>query len=163
MSNKGRNFDNDVGKSILISLTKYYVYYSPSFKLLLANKTVENARKSENARIRYVFDLMSKYFEFTWPKYLKTFENIYNFVASERSQQKIDLAMLIAQLEYGTTKNHEIILRDSGLPHEIVKKISKYFIQCQSVEDIQKTKIRENKVIKKVIHPIEYKILNKYL
>ena len=108
-------------------------------------------------------DLMSKYFEFVWPKYLKSFENMYNFVAFERSQKTIDLAMLIAQLEYGTTKNHEIILRDFGLPHEIVKKISKYFKQCESFEDIQKIKIRKRKKIKKEIYPIEYKILNKYL
>lgn len=161
--NKGGNFDNDVGKSILIGLTKYYIYYSPSFKLLLASETVRKARKSNNARIRYVFDLMSKYFEFIWPKYLKTFENIYNFVASERCQKKVELAMLIAQLEYGTTKNHEIILRDSGLPNEIVKKISKYFTKCESFEDIQKTKIHKEIVIKKEIYPIEFKILNKYL
>jgi len=139
------------------------VYYTPSFKCLLQSNTVQRARKSDNARIRYVFDLMSKYFEFVWPKYLKSFENMYNFVAFERSQKTIDLAMLIAQLEYGTTKNHEIILRDFGLPHEIVKKISKYFKQCESFEDIQKIKIRKRKKIKKEIYPIEYKILNKYL
>ena len=160
---KGRNFDNDVGRSILIGLTKYYAYYAPSFKALLVSNTVQKARKSDNARIRYVFDLMSKYFEFIWPKYLKTFENMYNFVASEKSQRPIDLAMLIAQLEYGTTKNHEIILRDSGLPNEIVKKISRYFTQCESFEDIQKTKVRKRKAIKKAIYPIEYKILTKYL
>ena len=55
---KGRNYDNDVGKSILIGLTKYYVYYTPSFKCLLQSNTVQRARKSDNARIRYVFDLM---------------------------------------------------------------------------------------------------------
>lgn len=160
---KGRNYNNEVGKSILLGLTKYYVYYTPSFKLLLDSDTVQRARKSDNARIRYVFDLMSKYFEFVWPKYLKSFENIYNFVASEKSQKKIDLAMLIAQLEYGTIKNHEIILRDSGLPTEIVKKISRHFKECESFEDIQKAKEHKRAQIINEIHPIEVRILDKYL
>ncbi|CDU07953.1 DEAD/DEAH box helicase domain protein [Vibrio coralliirubri] len=159
----GRNFDGEVGQSILIGLTKYYVYFSPSFKVLLQSDTVQNARKKENARIRYVFDLMSKYFEFVWPKYLKSFQNIYNFVAKERSQKPIDVSMLIAKLEYGTTENHEIIMRDSGLPNEIVKKISHRFKGCENFEDVV---IKAN-IIKPYLtdelRPIEMRVLNKYL
>lgn len=160
---KGRNFNNEVGKSILIGLTKYYIYYSPSFKDLLTSDTVQRARNNDNSRIRYVFDLMSKYFEFAWPKYLKTFTNIYNFVASWKNQPLISLDMVIAKLEYGTTENHEIILRDSGLPNEIVKKLSHYFRGCETYEDVYNVSRSKNKEIKMSIHPIESKILDKYI
>lgn len=160
---KGRNFNTDVGKSILIDLTKFYIYYSPSFKELLGSSAVQRARNNDNSRIRYVFDLMSKYFEFTWPKYLKTFSNIYNFVASEKNQPLISLEMVIAKLEYGTTENHEIILRDSGLPNEIVKKLSPYFKGCETYEEIYNVSRVKSNEIKKSIHPIESKILDKYI
>lgn len=160
---KGRNFDNVIGKSILIGLTKYYVYYSPTFKQLLTSETVQKQRKNDNSRIRYVFDLTSKYFEFTWPKYLKTFANIYNFVALEKNQPLISLDMVIAKLEYGTTENHEIILRDSGLPNEVVKKVSKYFKGCKTYEDICEVNKINGWLIKQSIHPIERKILDKYI
>ncbi|MFR9702104.1 DEAD/DEAH box helicase [Aeromonas sanarellii] len=160
---KGRNFNNDIGKSILVNLTKYYIYRSPSFKELLTSDTVQKARNNDNSRIRYVFDLMSKYFEFAWPKYLKTFSNIYNFVASEKNQPLISLDMVIAKLEYGTTENHEIILRDSGLPNEIVKKLSHYFRGCETYEDVYNISRSKNNEIKMLIHPIESKILDKYI
>ncbi|EMK6649084.1 hypothetical protein V9J44_003691, partial [Vibrio cholerae] len=41
---KGRNFNKDIGKSILIDLTKYYIYYTPSFKELLSSDSVQKAR-----------------------------------------------------------------------------------------------------------------------
>lgn len=159
----GKNFDNDIGKKILIDLTKYYVYHSPSFKVLLQSDTVQRQRSSENARIRYVFDLMSKYFEFVWPKYLKSFQNIYNFVAKERSQKEIDYAVLIAKLEYGTTENHEIILRDSGLPNEIIKKVSHLFKKCDSFEDMVAKSTFIRPILEKYLRPIEMKVFNKYL
>ncbi|MFG5011048.1 hypothetical protein ID106_08830 [Vibrio cholerae] len=160
---KGRNFNKDIGKSILIDLTKYYIYYTPSFKELLSSDTVQKARANDNSRIRYVFDLMSKYFEFSWPKYLKTFSNIYNYVAKEKHQPLIALDMVIARLEYGTTENHEIILRDSGLPNEIVKKVSHHFRGCETYEDIYEVSRSKNNEIKISIHPIESKILDKYI
>lgn len=160
---KGRNFNTEIGKSILIGLTKFYIYYTPSFKELLSSDTVQKARANDNSRIRYVFDLMSKYFEFSWPKYLKTFSNVYNFVATEKHQPLISLDMVIAKLEYGTTENHEIILRDSGLPNEIVKKLSHHFKDCETYEDIYNVSRSKNNEIKSSIHPIESKILDKYI
>jgi len=160
---KGKNFDNEVGKSILIQLTNYYIYHTPPFKQLLISDTVTRARESINSRIRYVFDLTSKYFEFVWPKYLKSFENIYNFVATEKHQQNINLDMLVARLEYGTTAPHEIILRDSGLPNEVIGKISDYFRGCENFEDVQRIKIEKSADIRKKIHSIEQKILDKYI
>ncbi|WP_444984599.1 DEAD/DEAH box helicase [Halomonas mongoliensis] len=160
---KGRNFDTDIGKSILIGLTKYYIYYTPSFKELLSSDTVQRARANDNSRIRYVFDLMSKYFEYSWPKYLKTFSSVYNFVAAEKRQPLISLDMVIAKLEYGTTENHEIILRDSGLPNEIIKKVSHYFKGCETYEDIYSVSRSRSNEIKDSIHPIESKIFAKYI
>jgi len=160
---KGRNFNNEIGKSILIGLTNFYTYIKPSFKQILESSTVQQARETNNARIRYVFDITSKYFEFTWPRYLKSFENIYNFVATEKSQKTINLDMLVAQLEYGTTKPHEIILRDSGLPNEIINKISNYFQDCTTFDEIQKINNTRRASIIKIIHPIELKVLDKYI
>lgn len=160
---KGRNFDSEVVKSILLQLTKYYIYYSPTFKELLLSNAVQSARESDNSRIRYVFDLVSKYFEFTWPKYLKSFSNIYNLVAKEKSQNVISLDMVIAKLEYGTTHNHEIILRDSGLPNEIVKKVSTYFKGCESYDDIYRVSNEKSVEILSSMHPIERKIFKRYV
>ncbi|EMK6648567.1 hypothetical protein V9J44_003144, partial [Vibrio cholerae] len=101
--------------------------------------------------------------EFSWPKYLKTFSNIYNYVAKEKHQPLIALDMVIARLEYGTTENHEIILRDSGLPNEIVKKVSHHFRGCETYEDIYEVSRSKNNEIKISIHPIESKILDKYI
>ena len=159
----GRNFNTDVGKSILISLTKYYVYFSPSFIQLLEHNSVVNARSSDNSRIRYVFDLMSKYFEFVWPKYLKAFETIYNVVANEKGEEAIDFSMLVATLEYGTTESHEIILRDAGIPREIIKKITQFFTYCDSFEAIQEVYFQSSWSINQKLHPIEVKILKKYI
>ncbi|ELS9243394.1 DEAD/DEAH box helicase [Vibrio cholerae] len=160
---KGKNFNNEIGKSKLIGLTKYYIYYNPSFQDLLNSDTVQRARSNDNSRIRYVFDLMSKYFEFSWPKYLKAFSNIYNFVASEKCKPLITIDMVIAKLEYGTTESHEIILRDSGLPNEIVKKLSHHFKNCETYEDIYEVSRLKSNEIKESIHPIESKILDKYI
>ncbi|HDI3315191.1 TPA: hypothetical protein PMD22_002762, partial [Vibrio cholerae] len=91
------------------------------------------------------------------------FSNIYNYVAKEKHQPLIALDMVIARLEYGTTENHEIILRDSGLPNEIVKKVSHHFRGCETYEDIYEVSRSKNNEIKISIHPIESKILDKYI
>lgn len=160
---KGKSFNNDVGKSILIQLTNYYVYHKPPFKLMLTSETVRGQRKTENARIRYVFDLFTKYFEFTWPKYIKAFESLYNFTAIEKRHPTIHLDMLVAQLEYGTTKPHEIILRDTGLPNEIIGKISSFYKECKTFEDVQKVTQEQRQAISRGIHTIESKVIDKYL
>lgn len=160
---KGKSFNNEVGKSILIQLTNYYVYFKPPFKLMLNSDTVKSQRKTVNARIRYVFDLFTKYFEFTWPKYIKAFESLYNFIATEKGRPSIHLDMLVAQLEYGTTKPHEIILRDTGLPNEIIGKISSYYKECVTFEDVQRVTHKYRNEISKKIHTIESKVIDKYL
>lgn len=160
---KGGNFNNEIGKSILIGLTSYYIYHQPTFKQLLISDTVVKARANVNSRIRYVFDLTTKYFEFVWPRYIKAFANLFNYVADEKSLPNINLDMLIAQLEYGTTKTHEILLRDSGIPREIIKKISVYFKDCETFDEIQRVILSNKSMIYLSVEPIEMKILDKYL
>lgn len=162
-NDKGRNFYNEVGKNILLQLTNYYVYHNPSFKQMLESDTIIKQRKDQSSRIRYVFDLNTKYFEFLWPKYIKAFENLYNFTASESKCKTITLDMLIAKLEYGTTKPHEIILRDSGLPNEIIGKISNFFKDCKTFEEIQLINTQYKKAIQEKIHSIESRVLDKYI
>lgn len=160
---KGKNFNNEIGKSILIGLTNYYIYHQPTFKQLLVSDTVVNARTKINSRIRFVFDLTTKYFEFVWPRYIKAFANLFNYVAQEKNLPTINLDLLIAQLEYGTTKTHEILLRDCGIPREIIKKISVYFKDCETFDDIQSLISSNKGRIYSSVDPIEIKILDKYL
>lgn len=162
-SNKGGHFDNDVGKGILIGLTNFYLYHKPSFKSLLETDTVKKYSNNENTKIRYVFDLISKYFEFIWPRYIKAFEGLYNFVAKEKNEKEINLDMVIATLEYGTTETHEILLKDAGVPNEIIRKISSDFKVCENFESIQDIYNQKKLIIAKKIHPIEMKILKKYI
>lgn len=162
-SNKGKNFRGDVGKSILIGMTKFYIYNRPSFKQLLESGTVTRTSKNMSTRIRYVFDLVSKYFEFIWPRYLSAFEVLYNFVATEQGAKIIKLEMIIATLEYGTAQPHEIILRDAGLPNDVIKNISAHFSQCQTFEDVQRVaKINRQRLVSG-LHPVEARMIERYL
>jgi len=160
---KGRNFDTEFGKKMLIQLTNFYMYHTPSFFELLNSSATQWMRGNINSRIRYIFDLYSKYFEFVWPRYFKAFENIYNFAAKEKREEEISLDMAISKLEYGTTVNHEIILRDAGLPNQIIQKVSQYFDGCESFEQIQTKKNENIKQISSSIGEVENIILNKYL
>lgn len=159
----GRNFGEEQGKSVLLQLTNFYLYKQPTFSELVTHPTIVNGRKGVDSRIRYVFDLISKYFEFIWPRYLMAFQQIYNHAALQRRLKPISLELMIAQLEYGTTKNHEILLRDCGLPNESIRKISRFFIHCETTEQIQRTKRRLFGQISQSLDPIEIKILNRYI
>ncbi len=159
--NKGRNFNGDMGRQILINKTLYYLYHTPTFPQMLQS----NAHVSENinTRIRYTFDIVSKYFEFVWPRYIKTFESLFNFVAGEYGEERINLDMAVATLEYGTAHTHEILLRDAGMPSEIVRKISMFFRECETFEDLQQTLAQRRGIIQGRLHSIEYRIMQKYL
>jgi hypothetical protein len=161
--NKGRIFNNEVGKSKLISLTNFYLYKKPPFKALLESDSTKKYSENEDTKIRYVFDLVSKYFEFIWPRYIKVFESLYNFVAIESRSKEINLDMVIATLEYGTANTHEILLKDAGLPNEIIKKVSKYFSECTTPEDIQKVRNEKKEIISNNVHPIEMRIIERYI
>lgn len=160
---KGGDYKNDIGKKILMDLTRYYVYHTPTFGQLLSSVTVQKSRRKENARIRYTFNLISKYFEFVWPRYLKAFERIYNFVATQKGYAAINLDMVIAILEYGTKDTHEILLKDAGIPSEIIKKISDYFKDCKTFDDIQKKTKNISNELENKLDNIEYRIFKKYV
>jgi hypothetical protein len=162
-SDKGRNFDNETGKNILINLTKFYVYYSPGFKGLFESDTAKYVRPHTNSRIRFAFELISKYFEFVWPKYLKCFEELYNFVAAEKGYKAIDASALVAKLEYGTTESHEILLKDAGVPNELIKKISVFFKDCGDFQDIRAVANANMTSIKRALKPVEGRVLARYL
>jgi len=159
----GRNFKDEIGKSILLQLTSYYLFFKPSFSQLLANRTVIDRRPNIDSRIRYVFDLISKYFEFIWPKYIMAFQNIYNYAANVLGYTPIALELMIAQLEYGTTKNHEIILRDCGIPSESIRKITGIFANCETLDDVQRVKNTNLAKINSLLDPIEVKIIDRYI
>lgn len=59
----------------LSRLVKFQIYHNPSIKELVKN---HNAKK-EDTRIRNILELVYRYFEFSLPKYLMTFENLFNF------------------------------------------------------------------------------------
>ena len=159
--NKGINFRNEVGKSVLIGLTKYYLYSQPTFAELL--QSAEKVSTNVSTRIRYVFDLVSKYFEFIWPRYIKAFANLYNFVARENNVPTINLDMVVATLEYGTAETHEILLKDAGLPSEIIRKISGYFSACENFDDIQRVSRQNAQAILASVHPVEARVIHKYI
>lgn len=162
-SDRGRNFKDEVGKSILLQLTSYYLFYKPSFAELLSSATIIKFRPKIDSRIRYIFDLTSRYFEFIWPRYIMAFQNIYNYAAKINDASPISLELMIAQLEYGTTKNHEIILKDCGIPSESIRKISNIFSNCETLDDVQHVKKLRMSNIVSLLDPIEVRIFNRYI
>lgn len=165
-NNKGQRFNNEkneYGKKILLDLTKYYIYQQPSFHELLNSSTMKYLSPNENARIRLTFDTITKYFEFIWPRYFKAFEGIFNFVAIEKNQKPLSLDYIVALLEYGTNENHEIILRDAGIPREMIGKLSEFFVSCENFQEVQEVFNKFRGRVKSRLSEIEYKIFCKYV
>ncbi|GEM_PF-5591514 len=161
-NDRGRDFKNG-GKNVLLGLTNIYLFKDLTFSQILNLEITKSQRNNVNTRIRYTFNLISKYFEFIWPRYLKAYEKLYNFVAISKGFPTINLDVVIAKLEYGTIKDHEIILKDAGLPNEIIRKISRHFDGCKTFEDIQSKKITAAQQISSSTNNIERKILNRYI
>ncbi|PIF21234.1 hypothetical protein [Candidatus Pantoea floridensis] len=165
-NNKGQRFNNEnseYGKKILLDLTKYYIYQQPTFHALLNSSTMKYLSPNENARIRLTFDTITKYFEFIWPRYFKAFEVIFNFVAIEKNKKPLSLDYIVALLEYGTNENHEIILRDAGIPREMIGKLSEFFISCENFQEVQEVFNKIRGQVKSRLSEIEYKIFCKYV
>jgi len=146
--------------SQLIRLTKFYVYFKPPIKQLIADFPSNNV----DTRVRNAFSLISNYFEFALPKYLTAFENIFNFVAVEKqiSTKGISLTYLITILEFGHSEEHEIALKEAGLPNDIVNKISDAFKDCNSLQQIR-YKYRANPFLIKPLTDFEQKIFKRYI
>jgi len=143
-------------------LTKFYVYKKPSLKELIS----EHNFKSENidTTVRNTFNLISHYFEFSLPKYFTAFENLFNFVCNEKDlkSKAINLSYLITLLEFGHDNPHEIALKESGLPNEIIKKVSKAFENCNSLEEIR-NRFNINPFLIDKLNSFEKKLFRRYV
>ncbi len=140
---------------ILKSLTKFYVYENPSLKELIAKQT----GLETDTKVRHAFKLISHYFEFALPRYLCAFENLFNFVYF---QDELNLKYLVTKLEFGYVKNHEIALKEAGVPNDIIGKIADKFTHCESLREIRDTFQRNPNLINK-LSPYEQKVFRKYV
>lgn len=144
----------------LVRQTKFYIYITPSLKAL-----IQNQRGSKiDTKVRCTFSLVSHFFEFALPKYLTAFENIFNFVYKEfyPNGQGITLKYLITKLEFGFLNNHQIALKEAGLPNDIIQKIEKKFSDCKSLSEIR-VKVRLNPNLISELSSFEKRIFNKYI
>ncbi len=144
----------------LIKQTKYYLYKTPSIKALIKN---QKGAKSDT-RIRNTFTLITHFFEFALPKYLTAYENIFNYVWQEKkgTSDAISLKYLITYLEFGFINNHEIAMKEAGLPNDIIRKISQNFDDCATLDAI-KLKFRLNPYLINNLSSFEQKIFKKYI
>lgn len=144
-------------------LLQYYIYYSPTIKLL-----IETQKGTEyiDTKIRKAFTLITHYFEFAFPRYFRAFENIYNFVYNEYNNTiengGISLKYIITLLEFGFVNENEIALKEAGLPNDIVKKVSGKFNDCKSLEQVR-IKYQLNPFIINNLTSFEQKIFKKYI
>lgn len=136
----------------LSRFVKYQIYKNPSIKDLIRN---HNAKK-EDTRIRNILELVYRYFEFSLPKYLMTFENLFNFVYGS----KISLSLMITHLQYGSDETQDILLSDAGLPKSIISYLSTKLKGAKSISEI-KRKIEKNPQILHGLSEIELRMLSK--
>lgn len=154
--------DKNYSLNQLIRLTKYYIYKKPSLKELI----IAHEFKSDkiDTVVRNTFNLISHYFEFALPKYFIAFENLYNFVCNEKNKasKQINLKYLITLLEFGHDSSHEIALKESGLPNEIIKKIGTNFSDCNSLEEVR-NKFKMNPYLISNLSDFEKKLFKRYI
>ena len=115
----------DMLKNLLVD----YLYINSSVKVIINRMRSDNI----NTKIRSAFTLITKRFEYTYPKYLSAFQNIYNYV----NDDNINLKYIITKLEYGYTENHLIALKETGLPNSVIDKLSDTFSSCNTIEEIR--------------------------
>jgi helicase len=146
----------------LTQLTKYYVYIKPSLKELI--KAHEYKSENIDTKVRNTFNLITHYFEFALPKYFIAFENLFNFVCYEKGKltNQINLKYLITLLEFGHDSPHEIALKESGLPNEIIRKVAKSFSDCNSLEEIR-DKFKMNPYLISNLNEFEMKLFKRYV
>jgi hypothetical protein len=144
----------------LTRLVNYYIFKSPSIKELIS---VQKGKKTDT-KIRAAFTFISHYLEFALPKYFTAFANIYNFVYKEKNSlaEGINLKLLITLFEFGFTNDHEIALKEAGLPNDIVRKIGNQFSDCKSLSEIRQ-KFRLNPPVANNLTKFEIQIFKKYV
>jgi hypothetical protein len=157
-----------------VSLGQYYIPKSINYILrprslkALINEDIEWRKANRpNEKINKVIGdtikFYTRYIEYAWPRYLTAFERIYNFIQFERNQPSVSFDILIAKLEYGSTEPHQILLREAGVPFEIIQKIKNIFQQCKTPEDMYNTSSKSVDLIKKRLSSIEYRVLQYYI
>jgi hypothetical protein len=144
----------------LLKQVKFYIYKSPPLKALINNQKGAKI----DTKVRTAFSLISHYFEFSLPKYLTAFENIFNFVYLEQNPNKtgISLKYLITILEFGFASNHQIAFKEAGLPNDIIQKVESNFRDCKSLEEIR-LKYELNPFLINSLSSFEKKVFRKYI
>ncbi len=112
---------------------------------------------SDSIRFHY------KYFEYAWPRYLTVFGSLYNFVQAELDRPLLNFDTLVAKLEYGTAEVHEMLLKEAGLPNDVITKIQQLYRQCENPEDVYRITEARKAEIRSLLTSVEYRVFNYYL
>lgn len=144
-----------------------YILRPRSLKQLIGENIKWNKENRPNEKINKVISdtikFYTRYIEYAWPRYLTAFDRIYNFVQFERSQPSVSFDILIAKLEYGSTEPHQILLREAGVPFEIIQKVKDIFQHCKTPEEMYNTSTKSVDAIKRRLSSIEYRVLQFYI
>lgn len=135
----------------------------PYLRTIISHEIIMGNSKNINTRIRNALKILSQHFEFLLPRYIQVFQEIYNFVAKERGGKELELGYIINLLEYGTSNEVEVLLRDAGLPLEIVRKVKAFFDNCEDANAIIARKRERYEDLKKVLNRFEMQLLDRYL
>lgn len=140
-------------------LTKFYVYSTPSIKQLIET---QYAQKTDT-KVRNTFKLISHYFEFYLPKVLTAFQTLFNYVSEKNEREvQINLNYLITKLEFGFTNDHEVMLKEAGVPNDLIRKVSNSFSDCSSLLQIR-IKYQLNKNLLGYLSPFERRMFERYV
>ena len=69
---------------------------------------------------------------------------------------------MITKFEFGFVNDHEIALKEAGIPVNIISKISSAFSDCKNIEQIT-TKYKYNPNMINVLSEFEKKVFKKYI
>jgi hypothetical protein len=156
------------------SLDKYYIprsvnyiLHPVSLKRLIDEaiqwRKINRPKDTVDQIIGDTIKFYSGYIEYAWPRYISAFDRIYNFVQQENGNPRTDFDVLIAKLEYGSTNKQDMLLREAGVPFEIIQKISSVFELCQSPEEIYETCELSVDELQTILSGIEYRVLRYYI
>lgn len=140
-------------------LLNYHVFLKPSIKQFIATQP----GKKEDTRIRNAFYFISQYLEFALPTYFSTFETLFNFVATESQKgSTINLAHVIARMQFGYLESHEIAMKEAGLPNEIIDKVGKKFAEARTATEIS-VMVRMNPQLLSGLSAFERGVFSKHI
>jgi hypothetical protein len=159
---------NEAGlEKYLLPKSASYILHPVSLKRLIDEDVKWRSENRPNEPIDRVIGgtikFYSTYIEYAWPRYLSAFDRLYNFVQAEQGLPTTDFDVLIAKLEYGSAEKHQILLREAGVPFEIIQKIASLFEECQTPEEVYDACERNLGRIKSILTNIEYRVLRFYI